>query len=110
MVHLEAKAGSSPLATVMGKPYAAELSWKEVGCTVLDTKTMNPKTVLTGCTGTAAPGETVALMGPSGAGEWYPPPPPFLLPLDSLTAPTIGALHSQAILSGSVCPLCLALS
>jgi ABC-type multidrug transport system fused ATPase/permease subunit len=76
-VNLEAKAGS-PLArshsTVMGKPYAAELSWKDVGCAVLDTKTMTQKTVLSGCTGTALPGETVALMGPSGAGCTDPIP------------------------------------
>lgn len=65
------EATTAPVANIsgMGRPYAAELSWKDISCKVLDTKTMKAKSVLNGCTGTASPGETVALMGPSGAGE-----------------------------------------
>lgn len=66
-------ATSSPAAHIMGlgRPYAAELTWKDISCKVLDTKTMMPKAVLNGCTGTASPGETVALLGPSGAGKLF---------------------------------------
>lgn len=53
----------------MRTPYPANLSWSGISFQVLDTATMEPKTVLTGCVGRAFAGETVALMGPSGAGR-----------------------------------------
>lgn len=68
-IYVDATSGPSANIGGMGRPYAAELSWKDISCKVLDTKTMTPKSVLNGCTGCASPGETVALMGPSGAGE-----------------------------------------
>ena len=58
--------GSS--SSALGTPYSAELSWKDIGCNVVDNKTMGPKRVLSGCTGTALPGQTIGLLGPSGAG------------------------------------------
>lgn len=69
---MEAMAGPAGNIGGMSRPYAAELSWKDISCKVLDTKSMKAKSVLNGCTGTASPGETVALMGPSGAGEAAP--------------------------------------
>lgn len=59
-------------AALLPAPFSAELSWKDVGCTVLDNKSLTQRTVLTGCTGTARPGQTVGLMGPSGAGAAPP--------------------------------------
>ena len=68
-IQMEATTGPAAYIGGMGRPYEAELSWKDISCKVLDTKSMQPKSVLNGCTGCASPGETVALMGPSGAGR-----------------------------------------
>ena len=50
-------------------PCPADLSWHDVVCLVKDAQTMQQKQVLHPCSGIAVPGETVALMGPSGAGK-----------------------------------------
>ena len=59
---------ASPLPT----PPPANLQWSGIAYQVLDTMSMSLKTVLTGCVGSASAGETVALMGPSGAGSSLP--------------------------------------
>ena len=52
-------------------PPAANLAWSGICFSVLDTHVMENKTVLSDCVGTACAGETVALMGPSGAGTLF---------------------------------------
>lgn len=46
-----------------------ELSWEDVGCTVLTGDAKGIKTVLQKSSGNFLPGEFVAIVGPSGAGE-----------------------------------------
>ncbi|KAA8910282.1 P-loop containing nucleoside triphosphate hydrolase protein [Sphaerosporella brunnea] len=47
----------------------AEFQWRGITVTVKDMKTKKPINILEGVTGSARPGEMVALMGPSGSGK-----------------------------------------
>ena len=62
---LDVEDGSAEASAVMGKPYPAELRWEGISCTAFHGSV---KYLLSDCTGIASPGETVAFMGPSGAG------------------------------------------
>lgn len=49
--------------------YAADLMWSGLACDVLNKQTLKPKTVLFNASGSVNPGEMLALVGPSGAGD-----------------------------------------
>jgi ABC-type multidrug transport system fused ATPase/permease subunit len=60
----EATAGKQLLVA-----YPADLSWNNLTCYVKDPKTLQKKQILQPSSGVVAPGEMVALVGPSGAGN-----------------------------------------
>ena len=61
--------GSSSSTAVNSEAAPVELSWADLTCDVLNVQTMQPKRVLHGASGCIKPGELVALVGPSGAGD-----------------------------------------
>ncbi|KAH8044617.1 ABC transporter [Aureococcus anophagefferens] len=52
-----------------GAPPSAALTFHELSFTVKDRKSKKPKLLLDAVSGTAEPGHTLAILGPSGAGK-----------------------------------------
>lgn len=66
VVHPEPEASPAYMEEM---PEPAELTWTDLTYCVKAGNPPRPKTVLQKCSGTLKPGESVALMGPSGAGK-----------------------------------------
>ena len=55
-------------ASLLEAPLPVDLHWSGISYQVVEEASGAPKAVLRDCAGRACAGETVALMGPSGAG------------------------------------------
>lgn len=65
----DVEVGEAEVAYMDEMPEPAELTWEDLEYRVKAGTPPRPKTVVHKCSGTFKPGDSVALMGPSGAGR-----------------------------------------
>lgn len=70
--HLDSGSEDPGQESIVGRQllvaFPADLSWNNLTCSVKDPKNLTTKQILQPSSGVVAPGEMVALVGPSGAG------------------------------------------
>ncbi|KAI9324010.1 P-loop containing nucleoside triphosphate hydrolase protein [Obelidium mucronatum] len=76
------------------------LAWKDLGYTIKDKASNESRAVLDGITGTLNPGEVLAVLGPSGAGNGE-----YLLLKDVIAGRKAGTTKGRVLLNGTERPM-----